>query len=264
MKRRSRFPEVYVTLVLLLMYLPMAVVILYSFNDTKLFHWAGFTFSWYGKLLHNQKILSAFANSLELALLSSVSAAVLGTLGGVGLTRRHFWGRGAMENLSLIPIMVPEIILGMAYLAFFSFLGLPFGMVTLTLAHTTFCVPYVYINVKARLAGLDPALMEAARDLGATGARAFWDITLPLIAPSILSGALLAFAMSMDDVVISFFATGAETSTLPLQVYSMLKMGVTPEVNALCTVMLGTVFLLVALWRLITARRTARRDAAGR
>lgn len=154
--------------------------------------------------------------------------------------------------------MVPEIILGMAYLAFFSFLRLPFGMLTLVLAHTTFCVPYIFINVKARLAGLDPAIGEAARDLGASAPRAFFDITLPLIAPSILSGALLAFAMSMDDVVISFFATGAQTSTLPLQIYSMLKMGVTPEINALCTLMLGAVFLIVAVGRLVSARRQRR------
>ena len=257
MRRRSKIPEIYVTLLLILMYLPILVVVVYSFNDTKLFSWEGFTFSWYQKLLHNRNIITAFFNSLELAALSSLSASVLGTVGAVGIAGRHFRGRGALENFSLIPIMVPEIILGMAYLAFFSFLRLPFGMLTLVLAHTTFCVPYIFINVKARLAGLDPAIGEAARDLGASAPRAFFDITLPLIAPSILSGALLAFAMSMDDVVISFFATGAQTSTLPLQIYSMLKMGVTPEVNALCTVMLGAVFLVVAITRLARIRRKA-------
>lgn len=258
MRRRSKIPEIYVTLLLILMYLPILVVVVYSFNDTKLFSWEGFTFSWYQKLLHNRNIITAFFNSLELAALSSLSASVLGTVGAVGIAGRHFRGRGALENLSLIPIMVPEIILGMAYLAFFSFLRLPFGMLTLVLAHTTFCVPYIFINVKARLAGLDPAIGEAARDLGASAPRAFFDITLPLIAPSILSGALLAFAMSMDDVVISFFATDAQTSTLPLQIYSMLKMGVTPEINALCTLMLGAVFLIVAVGRLVSARRQRR------
>lgn len=258
MRRRSKIPEIYVTLLLILMYLPILVVVVYSFNDTKLFSWEGFTFSWYQKLLHNRNIITAFFNSLELAALSSLSASVLGTVGAVGIAGRHFRGRGALENFSLIPIMVPEIILGMAYLAFFSFLRLPFGMLTLVLAHTTFCVPYIFINVKARLAGLDPAIGEAARDLGASAPRAFFDITLPLIAPSILSGALLAFAMSMDDVVISFFATGAQTSTLPLQIYSMLKMGVTPEINALCTLMLGAVFLIVAAGRLVSARRQRR------
>lgn len=255
MKKRSRFADFYITFVLLLLYLPIAVVIVYSFNSTKLFHWEGFTLSWYGKLFQNRQIISSFFTSLQLALVSSLSAAVLGTLGAVGLSRAKFAGRGSLENLSLIPIMIPEIILGMAYLAFFSLLRLPMGMLTLTLAHTTFCVPYIYINVKARLAALDPSIAEAARDLGASGVRVFFDITLPLILPSVLSGTLLAFAMSMDDVVISFFATGATTSTLPLQIYSSLKMGVTPEINALCTVMLGTVFLLVAGFRLLTARR---------
>ncbi|MCI8650424.1 MAG: ABC transporter permease [Anaerotruncus sp.] len=255
MKKRTRLPELYILLILLLLYLPILVVVAYSFNDTKLFHWAGFTLDWYRKLARNQTILQAFWNSLKLAALSSLTAAILGTIGAVGVSRRHFRGRATLENLALIPIMVPEIILGMAYLAFFSFLGLPFGMVTLVLGHATFCVPYIFINVKARLTALDPAINEAARDLGASGLRAFFDITLPLILPAILSGTLLAFAMSMDDVVISFFVTGAQTSTLPLQVYSMLKMGVTPEINALCSVMLGTVFLLVALGRLFGALR---------
>lgn len=258
MKKRSRFAEVYITLVLLLMYLPIIVVIVYSFNDTKMFHWAGFTLDWYSKLLNNMSIRTAFLNSLQLAALSSLSAAVLGTLGAVGLTGRYFKARGILENVSLIPIMIPEIILGMAYLAFFSFLRLPFGMLTMLLAHTTFCIPYIYINVKARLTDLDPSIAEAARDLGAGYVRVFFDITLPLIFPSILSGTLLAFAMSMDDVVISFFTTGAQTSTLPLQVYSMLKMGVTPEINALCTVMLGAVFFIVAVARLVRARKKTR------
>ena len=251
-KKRTFLPETYVVLMLLLMYLPIFVVVAYSFNDTKLFHWAGFTFSWYQKLFHNQTIINAFFNSLKLAVLSS-------GLGAVGMAGRTFFGKGALEGLSTVPIMIPEIILGMAYLSFFSLLQVPFGMLTLVAAHTTFCVPYIFINVKASLQSLDPALGEAALDLGASRRRVFFDITAPLIFPSMLSGSLLAFAMSMDDVVISFFVTGPETATLPLQVYSMLKMGVTPEINALCTVMLGTVFLLVAGARLFQSARKAKK-----
>ena len=129
---------------------------------------------------------------------------------------------------------------------------IPFGMLTLIIAHTTFCIPYIFINVQSRLVGLDPAYVEAARDLGASPTRAFYDVTLPLITPAILSGALLSFAMSMDDVVISFFVTGTTSNTLPLQVYSMLKMGVTPEVNALCTLMLLVVFGGIGLYYLLT------------
>lgn len=260
-KRRSILPEAYVVLMLLLMYLPIFVVVAYSFNDTKLFHWVGFTFSWYEKLFHNRTIINAFFNSLKLGVMSSLLAAVLGTMGAVGMAGRKFFGKGALQGLSTVPIMIPEIILGMAYLSFFSLLKIPFGMLTLVAAHTTFCVPYIFINVKASLQSLDPALGEAALDLGASRKRVFFDITAPLIFPSILSGSLLAFAMSMDDVVISFFVTGPETATLPLQVYSMLKMGVTPEINALCTVMLGAVFLIVACARLFQAAKQARSNS---
>lgn len=154
-----------------------------------------------------------------------------------------------MEYISSIPIMIPEIILGMVFMAFFAMLNLPFGMVTLILGHTTFCVPYVYMMVKSSLVGLDRSLGEAAKDLGASESRAFFDITLPLILPAVFSGMLLAFAMSLDDVVISIFVTGAKTNTLPIRIYTQLKSGVTPEINALCTLMLAVTFLLVGMSR---------------
>ena len=151
-----------------------------------------------------------------------------------------------VSSLSLLPIMIPEIILGMVFLAVFSFMNLPFGMVTLVLAHTTFCVPYVFSMVKARLVGMDKSLKEAALDLGATPIRVFFDITLPLILPAILSGVMLSFAMSFDDVVISIFVTGPTVNTLPIKIYTKMKTGVTPEINALATIMLViTAFLLV-------------------
>lgn len=260
MKKTSRFPEIYVTLVLILMYLPILTVFVYSFNDTKLFTWEGFTLSWYKKLLSNTAIAESLKNSLVIALLSSALSALVGTFGAVGMSKTAFKAKGLIEDISLIPIMVPEIILGMAYLAFFTYLNLPFGMVTLVLGHTAFCVPYVYMNVKARLAGLDPSVGEAALDLGASRLRMFADITFPLILPAVASGSLLAFAMSMDDVVISFFTAGPNVSTLPLQVYSSLKTGVTPEINALCTLMLGSVFLIIALFNMISSLRRAASD----
>jgi spermidine/putrescine transport system permease protein len=254
-KRRSPMPEIYIALFLLLFYLPILVVILFSFNDSKMFQWSGFTFSWYEELMQDQTIWQSFFTSLKLAVLSSLAAAILGTLGAVGMAGRQFRTKGLLENVSLVPIMIPEIILGMAYLTVFTIFQIPFGMVTMVIAHTTFCVPYIFINVKARLTGLDPSIGEAALDLGASRKRMFFDITLPLILPAVASGMLLAFAMSMDDVVISFFTNGPDTNTLPLQIYSMMKMGVTPEINALCTLMLGAVFLLVALFRLFRVHR---------
>ena len=163
------------------------------------------------------------------------------------MARVNYKSKGMMEYLSTIPIMVPEIILGMVFMAFFSLLGLPFGMTTLVIAHTAFCIPYVFMMVKARLVGIDKSLEEAARDLGASPRRIFFDITMPLIMPAVASGCLLAFAMSFDDVVISIFVNGPKLSTLPIKVYTQLKTGVTPEINALCTIILAVVIVILLL-----------------
>lgn len=251
MKKRRIFGPLYVILTLLVMYLPVAVVVVYSFNASKYGVWTGFTLDWYKKLASNRALLTSLGNSLLLAAMSVFSAAVIGTLGALGMARSRFRAKGLLENVTLMPMMIPEIILGMAYLSTFTFMGLKFGMGTLVLAHTTFCVPYILVNVQSRLAGMDPALAEAARDLGASPLRAFWDVTLPLIMPAVLSGSLLAAAMSMDDVVISFFVTGTGVNTLPVQVYSLLKVGISPDVNALCTVMLGVLLLGVAVFGVI-------------
>ena len=252
MKKNNWLSKLFVILVLLFNYLPIIVVVVYSFNASKYSNWAGFSLQWYEKLFRNSQILRSLNNSLILAFSSCGLSILIGTAGAVGMARSRFRTQGLLENVSMIPMMMPEIILGMAYLAFFSIVRIPFGMLTLIIAHTTFCIPYIFINVQSRLVGLDPAYVEAARDLGASPTRAFYDVTLPLITPAILSGALLSFAMSMDDVVISFFVTGTTSNTLPLQVYSMLKMGVTPEVNALCTLMLLVVFGGIGLYYLLT------------
>jgi len=245
MKNRTVLPNIYLIVILCLFYLPIILVILYSFNVSRISSvWEGFTLDWYRELLRDRSMFEALRNSLILAALSSAAAGVVGTLGATGMARRRMRGGKAMEYLSTLPIMIPEIILGLVLLVFFSALGLPFGMVTLVIAHTIFCIPYVYLMVKARLAGLDKSYVEAARDLGASEMRAFYDITLPLTAPAIVSGVLLSFAMSFDDVIISVFVTGANTNTLPIKIYSQLKTGVTPKTNALCAVIfLVTVFL---------------------
>jgi len=254
-KRKAPLSPVYLALVLALMYLPILMVVLYSFNDSRTSAtWAGFTTDWYAKLFRNDGMGQALRNSLQLAGWSVAASGVIGTLGAVGMSKSRFRGKGALETASTLPIMIPEIILGIAYLAIFSAIGLPFGMPTLVIAHTAFCVPYVYIIVKGRLVGADPALEEAARDLGASPARVFFTVTLPLILPAVVSGMLLSLAMSLDDLVISFFVSGP-TNTLPLKIYSGLKTGVTPEINALCTLMLGAVFLLVALSQLASAKK---------
>jgi spermidine/putrescine transport system permease protein len=251
-KKNSPFSIVYLTLVLIFMYIPIVIVITYSFNksgDTST--WSGFSLNWYKTLFQNDDILTALKNSLVLAGLSCLVSAVIGTIGAVGMVSADFKTKGLLEGISAIPIMIPEIIFGMAFLSFFTFANIPFGMLTLVISHTTFCIPYVFIIVKSRLVMLDKSVGEAARDLGAGPIRAFFDITLPLIAPAIISGTMLAFAMSLDDVVISFFTNGPETNTLPIKIYSEMKVGVTPEINALCTLMLGITFLAIALSTLL-------------
>lgn len=245
-KKKFRFSNIYLTVIMLITYLPIVMVVVFSFNDSKLpVAWKGFTLQWYEELVKDRALREALVNSIILGAVSCAAAAVIGTLGAIGMARVDYKSKGMMEYLSTVPIMVPEIILGMVFMAFFSLIGLPFGMVTLVIAHTAFCIPYVFMMVKARLVGIDKSLEEAARDLGATPARTFWDITLPLIMPAVASGCLLAFAMSFDDVVISIFVNGPKISTLPIKVYTQLKTGVTPEINALCTVILAAVVLIM-------------------
>lgn len=260
MKKNTRFSRFYLGLLFFLMYLPIGVVILFSFNESKLpVAFTGFSLQWYEKLFHNSAMMEALGNSLILGVVSCLLSAVIGTMGAVGLSRIHWKTKGALEYISILPLMIPEIILGMVLMAFFYMLGLPFGMLTLLLGHTIFCVPYILMEVKARLVGMDPALEEAARDLGASQLRAFWDITLPLIMPAVLSGSLLAFAMSMDDVVISIFVNGPRISTLPIKVYTQLKTGVTPEINALCTLMLGATILVILGYLLVDKMRNRKK-----
>lgn len=248
MKNRTKLPNVYLGVLLFLMYVPIFLVILYSFNESKLSSvWSGFSLKWYTELFRDRAIFEALGNTLILGVISSLSAGVIGTLGAFGMTKVNFKTKSAVEYVSTLPIMIPEIILGMVFMAFFSLLGLPFGMTTLILAHTAFCIPYVYMLVKARLVGMDKSLAEAALDLGASPLRVFFDITLPLLLPAIVSGMLLAFAMSIDDVIISVFVTGVNTNTLPLKIYTQLKTGVTPKINALCTLMFAATLLLCGL-----------------
>lgn len=247
----------YLGIMLALMYLPILLVIVYSFNESKISSvWAGFSLRWYKDLFADESMFEALVNSLILGTLSSLSAAVIGTLGAVGMARISWKSKGAVEYISTLPIMIPEIILGMVFMVFFSLLGLPFGMTTLVIAHTTFSIPYVFMLVKARLVGIDKSYVEAARDLGAGEMRAFWDVTLPMVLPAVLSGMLLAFAMSFDDVIISIFVTGVNTNTLPVKVYTQLKTGVTPKINALSTLMFAATMLIVALSAFIGRVRT--------
>ncbi|EKO1913249.1 extracellular solute-binding protein [Clostridium botulinum] len=240
--------KIYATLVYIFLYLPIFVLVVFSFNKSKLnATFTGFTLDWYKNLINNTQILEALKNSLIIAFISTFFAVIIGTLAAIGMYRYKFKGKRAMEGLLYIPVVIPEIVMGISMLAFFSSLNLPAGLITLILAHITFCISYVIIVVRARLDGFDSALEEAAQDLGATPWQTLTKVTLPVIAPGIISGALLAFTLSLDDVIISFFAAGPDSNTLPLKIFSMVKFGVTPEINALSTVMMVFTLSMVVI-----------------
>jgi spermidine/putrescine transport system permease protein len=227
------------------LYAPLVVVVVFSFNDSKLnAQWVGFTTAWYAKLFRNEEMLLAARNSLTIALLTSVASTVLGTMAGFTM---HRYRTRVLPVLVLAPIAIPEILMGVALLMFFVLINMTLGLVSITLAHIAFCIGYVAIVVRARLAGMDESLVEAARDCGAGPLAAFRHVTLPLIMPGVIAGALMSFTLSIDDFVITFFTAGATASTLPLQIYSMVKIAVTPEVNAISTLLLLLTLMLITV-----------------
>jgi spermidine/putrescine transport system permease protein len=232
------------------LYVPLIIVVAYSFNDSKLnAEWVGFTFKWYSLLMNNEQMLVAARNSLLIALVSSFFATVLGTLAGLAM---HKYKLRLLPILVLTPIAIPEILMGVALLIFFVMLNMTLGLFSVTLAHIAFCIGFVAIVVRSRLQGMDESLVEAARDLGATPVQSFRLITMPLIMPGIIAGALMAFTLSIDDFVITFFTAGAGASTLPLQIYSMIRIAVTPEVNAI-----STLLMLLTLGLILLASKVA-------
>lgn len=231
-------------LVYLFLYLPIGVLVLFSFNAAKQTAvWSGFTLDWYRKAMGNEVLLHSVRNSLIVAFATTMIATVIGTLAALALARYEFRGRAGTQALLYLPVVIPEIVLGAALVTFFGAVELRLSLLTVILAHIVFSVSYVAIVVRARLAGLDPALDEAARDLGASPFETVRRVTLPLALPGILASALLVFTLSIDDYVITSFVAGVGASTLPLHIYSMLKVGVTPEINAVSTLLLAATLL---------------------
>ena len=254
-RRWTRFVlPTYTTLVLLYLVLPIAIVVLYSFNQSLTplprvsFTWQGFTFRWYKELFSIPGLTPAFFLSLRLAAVSTVLSAVLGTLVALALVRHRFRGKGAMEQIMFLNIAAPEIVLGASLLGFFCTLGLPRGFFTLLIAHVAFSIAYVSITVRARLAGFDRSIEEAAQDLGADPWVTFRKITLPIIFPGVLAGALMAFALSIDDYVISSFVTGSQ-ETFPIWVFGASRVGIPPQVFVFGTIifMAGVSLALTSL-----------------
>ncbi len=251
-KRNGRWLALYSGLVYVFLYAPIGILVVFSFNRARQTAvWEGGTLEWYRSLAKNDLILSAVRNSLIVGVVSTAIATVIGTLVALALGRHRFRGAGFTRGLLYLPVIIPEIVLGAALVTFFGAASLRLSLATVVIAHVVFCVSYVAIVVRARLAGFDRSLEEAALDLGARPRATFARVTLPLIAPGIVAGALLSFTISIDDYLITSFVAGVGATTLPLQIYSMLKVGVTPEVNAISTLLLAvTVVLIVIAQRL--------------
>ena len=229
-------------------YLPIVILVALSFNENRVVTvWTGFSFEWYRLAFQNDAMLHAATNSLIIACVASVSATVLATFAAVRMAQTRFIGQSAVSVLVALPITVPEIVPAVATLMFFASLGVTLGLGTVIIAHTVFCIPFAYLPIRARLQGMDKALGEAAADLYANPRQAFFKITLPLLMPGILSGVVLAFIISLDDFVTTFFVGGAGSTTLPIYIFGLVRTGVTPEVNAISALMLLISIALVSL-----------------
>jgi putrescine transport system permease protein len=258
-----------VALGLAFLYLPIAVLVIYSFNASRLVTvWGGWSMRWYGVLIEDEKYRDAALTSLEIAVMAATIALVIGTCAGLAMNRfGRFRGRLVFGFMLMAPLVVPEVILGLSLLLLFvaaqSWIGWPAsrGIVTVTIAHASFAACFVAVLVRAQLSVFDRVLEEAALDLGARPLAVFWRVTLPGISPALVSGWLLAFTLSLDDLVVASFVSGPSATTLPMAVYSSVRIGVTPEINALATVFLGIVFVMVALAGWLMARQERRRLA---
>ena len=242
----------FISSIFIFLYTPIAILVINSFNDSKYgYEWKGFTWKWYEKLFENEALTQAFFNSLLVAVLAASAATIIGTLMALALYRYKFPLKGTASGLLFVLMMSPDIVLAITFLVIFIALGIELGFWSLLIAHITFCLPFVVITVYAQLKGFDKYLLEAAQDLGASESRIFRSIILPLISPAIIAGWLLSFTLSLDDVIISSFVTGPSFEVLPIRVFSMVKVGVSPEVNVLAALLLVISLTLVTVASLL-------------
>ncbi|MEO0566138.1 MAG: ABC transporter permease subunit [Pseudomonadota bacterium] len=263
MKQFSWFNATSLTLGFAFLYLPMVILVIYSFNESKLVTvWAGFSTKWYGELFRNDAFLEAAWVTLRVAVISSTIATVLGTMAAYVLVRSgRFFGRTLFSGMIYAPLVMPEVITGLSLLLLFIGIGLDRGVLTIVLAHTTFSMAFVAVVVSSRLVSFDKSLEEAALDLGCSPFQAFRLITLPIIAPAVISGWLLAFTLSLDDLVIASFTAGPSATTLPIKIWSSIRLGVSPEINALSTILIALVTIGVISASLASKRALIRQQA---
>jgi spermidine/putrescine transport system permease protein len=244
----QRFLATWAVLMYAFLYLPILTLIVLSFNTSRIgVVWQGFTLKWYIKLFHDASLAIALKNSLIVALVTTAVSTIIGTMAALAMHKYQFRGQLLWNGMIYLPVIIPEIVMGVSLLSFFAFLKIGLGLGTITIAHIAFCISYVIIVVRARLHGFDPSMEEASMDLGANRLQTFFYVTLPIIAPGILSAALLCFTLSIDDFVITFFTQGPNSTTLPVKIYSMLKFGVTPVINAISTLFLVVTAIIIIL-----------------
>ncbi len=252
--------RIYIGLVLLFLYVPIFVLIVFSFNETKSRSvFTGFTFEWYEKLFRNELIMSSLMNTIIIATVASVFATILGTLAAVGINSMRKLPKAVVLNINNMPIINPEIVTGVSLMLLFVFfaarMNFEFGFWTLLIAHITFDVPYVILNVMPKFRQMDPNLFEAAQDLGCSPIRSFFRVILPEIMPGVISGFLISFTYSLDDFVISYFTTGSTSQTLPITIYSMTRRKISPEINALSTIIFVVVVIVLIVKNVIENRQ---------
>ena len=240
----------YLVAILVIMYAPVALLMIFSFNDSKLPIWKGFTLDWYKQMLVDTSIQEAFINTIVVALVASLISTVIGTFAAIGINRMRGWQKNWIMNVTYIPLLSPDIVIGISLMMLFSFIRMPFGIITLIISHITFSVPYVILSIMPKLKQMNYNLYEAALDLGATPFYAFKKVILPEILPGVVAGAFIAFTLSLDDFVVSFFNKGAGVDTLPIKIYSMARKGVNPTINAISTLMFTAIIVILLITNL--------------
>lgn len=261
-KRLSTFNVLSLLVGFSFLYLPILLLVIFSFNESRLVTvWAGFSTKWYGALLENDAIIRAAGVTFRVAVVSSTLATILGTMAGFAMSRfGSFRGRTLFNGMVYAPLVMPEVITGLSLLLMFVAISLDRGFLTITLAHTTFSMCYVAVVVQSRLTSFDRSIEEAAQDLGCTPLKTFFQVTLPVILPAVASGWLLSFTLSLDDLVIASFTSGPGATTLPMKIYSQMRLGVTPEINAVSTILIGIVSVGVVITSVLHKRREAQRQ----
>ena len=250
----KKLQRLYMYLILLFLYAPIIIMIIYSFNESKYRVWEGFSFKWYIELFQDYQIMTALTNTLIVAVVAAILSTIIGTMSAIGINSLKKWQKTTVLNINMLPVLNPDIVTGISLMLLFYLAKLPTGIFTLILSHMTFCIPYVILSVLPKLKQADNRTYEAALDLGATPALATWKVTIPEIMPGVITGFLMAFTLSIDDFIVSYFTTGPGVENLSILIYNAAKKGVSPSINALSALMFAVILLLLIVINVRTSK----------